>query len=193
MTGKLDNIKAQYEAARQNAKNDGKLFPKHSSGARSYIKLAGKPLAVCQDFRWQVSAPATEIRTIDTHLPWDSVVNQMSITATLSQIIDPSTSAESQGLFHTIQSVIHQPFVEIQALDVSGSTLFFARGMFTSVNGSISRGQLSSINATFQGVMYQGNVYQEFEPYTESELLGKLESAVGSVYKNLKKFSGGFL
>jgi len=167
-------------------------LPKFSSGARSYIRVGGKPLGVALDFRWQISAQATEVRSIDTNLPWELVPNQINISATLSQIIDPSTSNEAQGTFHTIQSMVHQPYVELQIQDASGYSVFFARGMFTGVSGQVSRGQMSTTSATFQGVLYQHNVFQNFTPYPGQPLSGLLKG-MKNLQKTLSKVSGGFL
>ncbi|CAB5221512.1 hypothetical protein UFOVP244_183 [uncultured Caudovirales phage] len=186
-----DDIKNRSKTAFDMAKawNEGKHIPKYGSGARSLIKVAGKALGVALDFRWSVSAQATEIRTIDTNLPWDLVPGQITITASLNQIHDPTQSLEQYGLFSTMQAMVHQPYVEIQVLDASLINIFFARGMFTAVNGNISRGQLTSISASFQGVMYQHNVVQEFEPYSKA---GDALEMVGSGMKLLKSISGGF-
>ena len=159
--GEQQQVVANQAANDAKKKNPSAQFPLYSSGARSYIRVAGKPLGVCLDFRWQINIATTEIRTIDTNLPWDLVPGQISIAATLNEIVDPRSSAEAQGIFHTIQSAVHQPYVEMQVTDFNGATLFFARGMFTSLTGSIARGQLSSFSCGFVGVAYQHNVYQE--------------------------------
>jgi hypothetical protein len=183
-----NNRKSSFEIAKAWAEK--RPIPKYGSGARSLIKVGGKALGVALDFRWSVSATATEIRTIDTNIPWDLVPGQITISASLNQIIDPTESLEQYALFSTMQAMVHQPYVEIQVLDASLLNIFFARGMFTSVNGNISRGQLSSMSATFQGVMYQHNVYQQFTPYSAS---GDVLEAVDNGIKAIKNFTGGFL
>ena len=153
-------------------------FPLYSSGARSLMRVGGKSLGVSTDFKWDVQGPEEEIRTIDTNLPWDLSPGQVSITAQINNIIDPSSSMEAIGLFHTMQSIVHGPFVDIQVLDITGTTLFFARGKFTGVSGSVSRGQITNISARFQGVMYQHNVYQGFTPYSTTSLLNSALDAI---------------
>lgn len=191
MADVLENIAQQYVAARENARGTA-LFPTYSTGARSYIRVGGKPVAVAMDFRWQISSSASEIRTIDTNLPWDLVPNQITISASLSKFVDPSKSLEGEGLFHTIQSMIHQPYVEMQALDASGHSIFFARGMFTGMNGNIARGQLSTWGANFQGVAYQHNVFQEFRPYNDSLIQNALD-IINDTLGDISDFTGGFL
>lgn len=146
-------------------KAQGKSVPVLSSGARALIRVNGKALAVALDFRWSINIQATEVRTIDTNLPWDIAPNQIQISGTLNQIMDPSDTLEAHALFPTLQSAVHMPLTEIEVLDKTGASLFLARGMFTSCQGQVSRGQLSTISCGFQGSLYQHNVAQDFEPY----------------------------
>lgn len=168
--------------------NDGSPF--WSSGARSLIKVGGQPLAVCQDFRWTISYQATPIQTIDTAFPWDIDVGQVNIQATLSRIMDPIRGPEADGVFSIMSAAIHQPMVEMQVLDAYGTCMFFARGMFTSINGNVTLGQLGNIQAGFVGVAYQHYVSQQFEPYGVSNLIG---DALGDAQDLIKDLSGGFL
>jgi hypothetical protein len=183
-------IQANKDVVAAKQANPNAQFPTYSSGARSFIKVAGKPLGVCLDFRWQITIATSEIRSIDTNLPWDLVPGQISISATLNEIMDPRTSAEHQGLFHTIQSSMHQPYVEMEITDFTGASLFFARGMFVNLTGSVARGQLSSFSVGFVGVAYQHNVYQEFKPYSGFASLGSAVTQFGGA---ASQGTGGFL
>lgn len=170
---------------------DGGMLPFWGTGARSFIKLGGKPLAICMSVRWTVSYNSTPIHTIDTVHPWDIDVGPARIDAVLANFFDPTKGPESFGLFHTMKSAIHQPFVEMQVLDRLGTCLFFARGMFTSISGSIEQGQLSNFVASFSGVAYQHYVAQNFQEY------GGVSGAVSGVSSKIKnlasKYSGGIL
>ncbi len=185
----LDNTLDKAAVAKELGKGSRK-FPRYNSGARALIRVAGKPLAVALSFRWQVMSQGTEVRTIDTNLPWDIAPNQIGITGSLSQLIDPLSSMEAQALYSTVQAMIHQPFVELQVLDYLGTNLFFTRGMFLGLSGDINHGQLSTFSVNFQGVTYQHNVFQEFTPYSP---LGDLLESVSSAFSALKSVSGGFL
>lgn len=191
MASLLDNASKKLIDAR-NDKNNPKVktLPKYSSGARSLIRVGGKPLGVALDFKWNIQVQTTEIRTIDTNLPWDLVPGQIQITGTLNQILDPTQSIEQYGIFSTAQAMVHQPYVELQVLDALGISIFFAKGMFTSVNGSVSKGQLTNISANFQGVIWQHNVFQDFTPYSK---LGDALEILNLGKKALSKYSGGFL
>lgn len=167
---------------------DGRI-PFWSTGARSYIRMGGKPLAICTDIRWQVSYNGTPIHTIDTPHAWDIDVGQANIVATLNNIIDPSKGPEAYGLFSTMQSSVHQPMIELQVLDALGTSLFFARGMFLQVNGNITRGQLSGISASFTGIAYQHYVAQSFKPY--SGVGGKISGLIGGLKDLVSKGTGG--
>jgi hypothetical protein len=171
MVGTLQSIEAN--AAALLAANDpfDKLkkmkgsIPYYQSGARAFIKIGGIAIGIAQSIKWQISYQATPIHTIDTVTPWDISVGPMSVSATLSQIMDPTRGPEADLLLPTMASAIHHPSTEIQVLDKLGTSLFFAKGMFLAVNGNIERGQLSSLSAQFTGTFYQNYVGQAFKPY----------------------------
>lgn len=166
-------------------------IPFYSTGARALLKVGGKAIGVCQSFKWSVSYNATPIQTIDTPHAWDIDVGVVSISANMSQIMDPTKGPEHDGLFHIMNAAVHQPMVELQVLDKSGTSIFFARGMFTSVSGGVQVGAMSTWNAGFVGVAYQHYVSQQFKPYNSiAGALGNLVDELGGLASDL---SGGFL
>lgn len=155
--------------------------PFFSTGARALIRVGGKPVGYAQRVRWSISYQATPIRTIDASHAWDVDIGQSNVNAELSSIIDPTAGMESLAIFHTMQSAIHQPFVEIQILDRSlGTSYFFARGMFVGISGSIGIGQVGQWTCQFQGTTYQHYVSQQFKPYNS------VAGAVGSLVEGLQ-------
>jgi len=145
------------------------VMPKYYSGARAYVVLSGELVAVCQDFNYTIEFIPEETRTIDTHVPWDISVGQVSIRASLRQLIDPAESPESQGLWANMASIIHQPLVELEVFDKLGQRMFFARGMFTRISGSVMTGALANRSVDFIGTAYAHNVTQTFVPYRKKD------------------------
>jgi hypothetical protein len=185
MTGFLKEIEKKVTIFNNNLDSfkDDKTSkePFYFSGARGYIRLGGKPIGVSQDIRWTIQYNATPIYTIDAVQAWDIDVGTLTISAQLTQIMDPTKGPEADGLFHTMSSAIHQPFVEIQLIDKKlGTSLFFARGMFTGINGSVARGQLGTWNANFTGTVYQHYVAQSFKPYNS------VAGSVSGLFKSLQ-------
>ena len=189
--GAISNKVDKFMSALDPNGNPNPKMPRYSTAARTYIRIGGKPLTIAQSFRWQIEALATPIQTIDSLFPWDIDIGQVTIGGQLSEFVDPLSSAEAQGLFHTMQSIQHQPFIELQALDSSGTSIFFARGMFTAINGNVTRGQLSSFSVTFHGVAYAHNVFQSFKPY--SSVAGAVSGLLGGLKNITSTISGGFL
>lgn len=174
----------------EESKKKGEV-PFYFTGARALVKYGGKPLGITTDIRWSISYNATPIQTIDTPFPWDIDVGVVSISATLGQIIDPTKGPEADGLFAIMAAAVHQPMIEMQVLDASGTSVFFARGMFTAVNGNIGRGQVGAWSCQFTGVAYQQYVSQQFKPY--DSIAGGLTGALNSVKKLASKYTGGLL
>ena len=161
-----------------NSGDIGKL-PFYSSAARTFIKIGGKPLGVAQDLSWNVSYTATPIYAIDSPFPYDIDIGQCMITARLGSIIDPTKGPEVDSMMHVMASAVHAPMCEIQALDRgTGTSIFFARGLFHGISGNISIGKISSWNANFTGVAYQHYVAQSFKPYS---IVGGIEGALNSL------------
>ena len=158
-------------------------LPSLSSGGRTFVTVAGKPVAVCLGFSCSVVMDYEEVRSIDSQLPWDIMTNQIRITAKLNKFIDPESSLEAGGLFSTIQSNLHQPFVEILVNDADGNPQFFAKGMFVSMDANFAVGQLSVTSATFVGILYQNNVYQKFVPYPTDPISKALKAAKNAMKK----------
>jgi len=184
--GLNDALNPFSEAAQQAGK-----IPFYQTGARALIKIGGRPLAVSQDIRWQVAYVATPIHTIDTVHAWDIDIGAASVSATLNQIMDPTKGPEADGLFHTMRSAVHQPLVEMQVLDATNTSLFYARGMFTKVTGSVARGAISTWSAVFTGIAYQHYVAQAFKPY--QSIAGGISSVVGGLQGLASDLSGGLL
>lgn len=166
-------------------------IPFFQTGARAFIKIGGRALGVCTDIKWNVSYAANPIYTIDTVQPWDISVGPLSISASLNQIMDPTKGPEVDNLLPIMSSAVHQPFVEMQVLDKLGTSLFFARGMFLTVAGGISRGQISTYSATFTGVAYQHYVAQAFKPY--NSIAGGLSGLANGLANLASDATGGLL
>ena len=192
-----------------NAKQgEGAKKPYYVTGARCFIKLGGKPVGVCQDFKWNVAYQATPIQTVDTNAAWDIDVGQVTIQATLNKIYDPVKGPEADGLFAIMSASVHQPMIEIQVIYQSPDlmrnfqyekttaqkmvefSMFFARGMFVSVSGNATLGQVSNLSASFVGITYQHYAAQGFVPYGFAYVAAE---AVQSAKSLVSSFSGGFL
>lgn len=190
----------------QGQRDKGAKTPYYLTGARCFIRIGGKPIGVCQDFRWNVSYAATPIQTIDTNIPWDIDVGQVNIQATLNKIYDPMKGPEAEGLFSIMAASVHQPMVEIQVIyqapdllpknDVKFSndsvdfSMFLAKGMFVSISGNATIGQMSNLSASFVGVTYQNYASQGFMAYGPGYYI---QEAVREARDALSTYSGGFL
>jgi hypothetical protein len=172
MGNDVEKLNRQLSQANANLGGDPKDFkkkPYYVTGARCFIRIGGNPIGVCQDFRWNVSYNATPIQTVDTNFPWDIDIGQANIQATLNKIYDPIRGPEADGLFAVMAASVHQPLVNIQVIyqspdlydksgvnsrSVAGSnptvdfSMFLARGMFVSISGNATIGQLSNVSAT---------------------------------------------
>jgi hypothetical protein len=165
-------------------------IPFHSTGARALVRIGGKPIGICTSIQWEIRYTAEPINTVDSPFPWDIDVGQVRIAASLSQFIDPTKGLEADAMAHIMPAAVHQPFVEMQVLDKIGTSIFFARGMFTSMTGNIARGTLSTFSANFMGVLFQSNSVQNFQPYSVG---AKISSALNNLVTQASNLTGGIL
>lgn len=184
----MSSFDTQTKQLQEAASGVNKTYPKYSSGARTFIQVAGQPLALAMEFNYTVTAETEEIRTIDTSFPWDIVVGQVKIAGTLRKIVDPDTSFESEGLFHTMQSIIHQPMIEILVQDVNGNAQFFSRGMFTGVQAGFVKGAVTIRSATFVGVSYQHWAYQPFDPYPQNNFGVTAQKKINELARKMSRY-----
>jgi hypothetical protein len=186
---KLETINDQLNPFSAEAKNIGKK-PFYSTGARALVRVAGKPVGVCTSISWNVQYNAEPINTIDTPHAWDIDIGQVRITANLSKFMDPTGGLEAEAMAHIMPAAIHQPMVEMQVLDGFGTSLFFARGVFATMSGNISRGQISTFSASFVGTVYQHYVSQTFKPYS---VAAKVSGALNNLTNLAGNLTGGLL
>lgn len=143
-------------------------LPKFFTGARCKILINGLPVGVAMEVNWSVSADWDEIRTIDAFVPWELTPGQMTINASLRRVIDPLKPAASDGLYSTLQSYLHQPYASIEIRDRVSNVIFYARGIFTNLKGSVSVGSVGVESVDFVGYYFRENVVQRFSPEKKS-------------------------
>ena len=172
-----------------NGTNTGQT-PFYSTGARCLVRIGGKPAGICTSFSYNLSYNVEEIRTLDSNIPYDVDIAALTVRAQLNTIVDPTGGPEVTSMFATMASSVHQPLVEMQVLDRSGTSVFFTRGVFTSIGFNTGKGQLSSYSANFIGIFMQNYVDQSFVPYSTT---GALSGVLSSATALLGSLSGGIL
>jgi len=165
--------------------------PYWNTGARALLMIGGKPTAICTSLSYNLSYNAEEIRTIDSNVSFDIDIGALTIRAQLNTIVDPTAGPEFYSLFATMASSSSQPLVEMQVLDAgTGTSIFFARGIFNSVGFNTGKGQVSSFNASFVGIAFQHYVDQSFVQYSATSEVGAVFSAATNALSGL---TGGIL
>lgn len=164
-------------------------LPQFVSGARVYLMVGGQLIGLATSFQWSVNSSVEPILTVDSDIAWEVVPNSFSIRASISQIIDPDESAESQGLWATMRSSQHQPNMEISVFDKLGTNLVNIRGMPTQITHNIQAGQVATRNVSFVGYMFTHNVSQGFEPYDDAGFV----KAMRRTAQNISSTTGGFI
>jgi len=160
-------------------------FPMFATGARAYITIAGMPYAIAQKVSYRITSSVEELRTVDTSFPWDLVVGQVRVQATIQGLIDPEQPAETDALWCNMASIIHQPLVDLEIFDNRGERMFISKGMFTSISVGLGMGAPGERSVEFLGITYAHNVNQKFVPYSAANFFS-------DAAKRLSSWSKGF-
>jgi hypothetical protein len=170
---------ARYSAENEDAKyHRDRKYPEYVTGARAIIKVNRKKVAAALNVSWTVSIEHTDIRTIDSQMPWEITPGQITVEAQLRRIIHPDTTAPKDHLFTVLQAGLHTPTATIIISDRLGTPLFTAKGNFVSWSGDISAGAIGIESLRFKGIYWRDNTMQYYNPEVESLLQSSAETAL---------------
>jgi hypothetical protein len=159
----------RYSLETADAQNGIKrMYPTFASGARAVIKVNGSKVAAALEVTWSVSIEHTELRTIDTQMPWELIPGQITVEASLRRLINPDRTAPGDHLFTVLQAALHTPTAEIEIRDRLGNPLFVAKGSFVSWQGQLNTGQLGIESVRFKGLYWRDNTQQSYNPAIQS-------------------------
>jgi hypothetical protein len=190
-----DETQIALERAKIELENLNKAitFPEFATGARSVIYVNDVRIAAALDVSYSVNIEHTELRTIDSQLPWELIPGQISIEATLRRIVHPDTTVTQDNLFTIIQAALHTPYAGLKIQDKLGNVLFYAKGSFTSLQGNIAVGQANIETVRFQGYYWRQNDAQAFYPVAATSIatvLKRLANAKLGAVKSLGTAAG---
>jgi hypothetical protein len=175
----IPRARANMEKAAYAAGEQPPSFPSYFTGARAIIWVNQKKVAAAMDVSWSVSIDTKELRTIDSYMPWELIPGQTKVSATLRQVMHPDRTVTSQGLFTIIGAVLHTPYATIEVRDKLGNPMFFAKGMFTDLEGNVGTGSLGIESVRFMGYYWRQNDIQDFDPEIGNKSLGEKLLALG--------------
>jgi hypothetical protein len=172
----VDGPKLALERSKIVVNDPNAVLPELLTGARAVLLIDGKPVGAAMEVNYRVTTQSTDIRTIDQFMPWEIVPGQMQVSASLRRVVDPNRTLGSDGLFSTMQAYLHQPYGGIELRDKLGNLIFYARGMFTEMQGVVQAGQMGMESVNFVGYYWRENVRQEYDPEQSGEFLDKLKN-----------------
>lgn len=187
------NLQEQWNRLKQELNGSTDAFakyPQFATGARAYIVVSGKPYAVAQRVNYRTQMGYEESRTVDTNFAWEIIPGQVTIHAQLQGLIDPNQPAESESLWSTMSSIVHQPNVTLEVFDKLGERMFYAVGMFVGMTNSIGMGVVGERGLEFVGYIFAHNVEQAFRPYDPTN---EVANKLGAIAEGLKSRLGGLL
>ena len=98
---------------------------KFASGARTIVRINGKPLAFAFQVQWQIETKQTEIRTIDDYLPYEFAPSIVSVSGSLSGWHIPGEGATQQNIQSNVLSFLFHQYITIEVRDSATDALLF--------------------------------------------------------------------
>jgi hypothetical protein len=98
-------------------RNNDKKFPEFATGARSIIYINEQRIAAALDVSYSVNVESTELRTIDSQMPWELIPGQIAVEASLRRIVHPSNTVTQEHMFTTITAALHTPYASLKIQD----------------------------------------------------------------------------
>jgi len=137
---------------------------KYAAGARTIIRVNGKPLAFAFSVSWNIQTQQTPIRTIDDFLPYEYAPKFIEVTGKISGWHIPGEGPTALDIQQNILSFLFHRYITVEVRDrTTDALLFFAsNAVIVSRSESINVDDLARMELEFKAIGWK----DEKEPRT---------------------------
>lgn len=165
----------------------------YSSGARTVIKINGKPVGFAFGVSWNITTDFVENRTIDDYLPAELMPTRVSCEGSISALHIPGQSATTQMWQADVLSFLFHRYIQIEVRDSQSDKLLFftSKAVITSRREDIRVDSLSQVSLTFKAIGWKDEKQPETPENFDQESGTNSESGLqlnGSSRLELPKF-----
>ena len=152
---------------------------KFTSGARTVLRINGKPVGFSTAISWTISTLYTEIRTIDDYLPYELAPALVSVEGVIGGLHVPGFGATAQLQQADVKSFLFQRYINIEVRDRTTNQLLFYtdKAIITSRSETITSENLGSMQLTFKAIGWK----DESEPQLPDNYDGSKTNSSPSV------------
>lgn len=130
---------------------------KYASGARTVLRINGKPAAFAFGISWRISTIGRELDTIDNIMPEEIVPTKIKVDGHISALHIPGLGAGAQLWQPDVMSFLFHQYITIEVRDsATNELLFFApKAMITNRQEDIRVDQLANVSLSFIAIGYR--------------------------------------
>lgn len=133
-----------------------KATAKYASGARTILKINGKPCGFAFGISWRITTDVTEILTIDDYFPAELAPRRVRVEGTISALHIPGQGIGVQLWQPDSLNFLFQQYITIEARDLNDQLLFYtSKAMITSRQEDVRVDQLANVQLSFQAIGFQ--------------------------------------
>lgn len=134
-----------------------KQTAKYASGARTILRINGKPCGFAFGISWRITTDVTEIQTIDDYFPAELAPRRVRVEGTISALHIPGQGVGVQLWQPDALNFLFQQYITIEARDSATDQLLFytSKAMITSRQEDIRVDQLANVQLSFQAIGFQ--------------------------------------
>ena len=133
-TNQIDNKNALLPTEEQLAANAAsnisvislKPNAKYASGARTTLKINNQIIGFAFSVSWNIRTTVSEIRTIDTYLPYELAPKHVTVDGTLGMFHIPGRGLSSELIQADVLNFLQQKYISIEVRDSATDNLLFA-------------------------------------------------------------------
>ena len=152
VAGVLDNVAQNISGVIST-----KATAKYASGARTVLKINGKPCGFAFGVSWRITTDVTEIQTIDDYFPAELAPRRVSVEGTISALHIPGQGVGTQLWQPDSLNFLFQQYISIEVRDQQTDQLLFYTGkaMITSRAEDLKVDSLANVQLSFKAIGFQ--------------------------------------
>jgi hypothetical protein len=166
---------------------------KYASGARTILRVNGKPCGFAFGISWSITTDVTEIQTIDDYFPAELAPRRISVDGTISALHIPGQSVGVELWQPDALNFLFQQYITIEARDTATDQLLFytSKAVITSRREDIRVDQLANVQLSFKAIGFQDERKPEqvkdantATSVTDAKPPSRLQEAISNVTKS---------
>lgn len=174
-----------------------KQTAKYASGARTILKINGKPCGFAFSIAWRINTSVVEIQTIDDYFPAELAPQRITVEGSIGALHIPGQSAGTELWQPDVLNFLFQQYITIEVRDsATDQLLFFTdKAMITTRQEEIKVDALASVQLTFRAIGFRDERTPAIaEGATQKEVkqppsrLQEVANNVSSLFKDTFKF-----